>query len=208
LAPGTPPCSGGFTWGEFTFFNVGVSILANGTVYFGRIDTGSPTQLLVSVGGGTTGEAIVADLWFANTTSFVDLTVMANRRKFIAYDGGAQQLGSDGSSPFGTQPPVFLTSNGTPSSFGTNAGRGGPFGITGGTLTAGGSAPNASAQTVVTANPGSGGEGVLGDYASGNLYAFNVKTLTDNGTARRWLRRWRARGAGWTARRWRPCWQP
>ena len=34
--------------------------------------------------------------------------------------------------------------------------------------------------------------GLIGDYRNGNIYAFNPKTLTDNGTARRWLRRWRA----------------
>jgi hypothetical protein len=37
-----------------------------------------------------------------------------------------------------------------------------------------------------------GAVGVLGDYLTGNLYAFNPKTLLDNGAQRRWLRRWRA----------------
>ncbi len=36
------------------------------------------------------------------------------------------------------------------------------------------------------------GKNVVGDYRNGNLYAFNIATLTDNGTARRWLRSWRA----------------
>jgi hypothetical protein len=40
--------------------------------------------------------------------------------------------------------------------------------------------------------PNSPGQGVLGDYRNGNLYAFNPATLTDNGTQRKWVRRWRA----------------
>ncbi len=48
----------------------------------------------------------------------------------------------------------------------------------------------------IAGNAISAGQGVLGDYQSGNLYAFNPATLTDNGTARRWMRRWRALPAG------------
>ena len=33
---------------------------------------------------------------------------------------------------------------------------------------------------------------VLGDYLTGNIYAFNPDTLTDNGARRKWVRRWRA----------------
>lgn len=33
---------------------------------------------------------------------------------------------------------------------------------------------------------------VVGDYRNGNLYAFNLNTLTDNGATRKWLRTWRA----------------
>jgi hypothetical protein len=33
---------------------------------------------------------------------------------------------------------------------------------------------------------------VLGDYLTGNIYAFNPNTLTDNGAQRKWVRRWRA----------------
>ena len=33
---------------------------------------------------------------------------------------------------------------------------------------------------------------VVGDYQSGNLYAFNMNTLTDNGTPKKWVRSWRA----------------
>lgn len=36
------------------------------------------------------------------------------------------------------------------------------------------------------------GKPTIGDYLTGNLYAFNMDTLTDNGTQRKWLRTWRA----------------
>jgi len=36
------------------------------------------------------------------------------------------------------------------------------------------------------------GQGVLGDYLTGNLYAFNPATYLDNGAQRKWVRRWRA----------------
>jgi hypothetical protein len=133
----------------------------------------------------------VADIWFSPVPFFVDLTVESNRRCFISVVGGAQNLGTDGSAPFGVTPPVFLTSNGTPASFATNNGRGGSLTVSGGTLTAGATNPPGSSETTVTTQPASFGAGVLGDSSSGNLYAFNPKTMTDNGTARRWLRRWR-----------------
>jgi probable HAF family extracellular repeat protein len=139
-----------------------------------------------------TSKATVADLFFSVTPGFVDLTVASSRRAFISAAGGAQNLGAGGQAPYGTAPAVLLTSNGSPSSFAANAGRGGAFAITGGSLTAGGSAPPASSQTVTSTETNSAGAGVLGDYASGNLYAFNPDTGLDNGVQRRWLRRWRA----------------
>lgn len=36
------------------------------------------------------------------------------------------------------------------------------------------------------------GKNVVGDYQSGNLYALDLDTLTDNGAQRKWLRSWRA----------------
>jgi len=137
-------------------------------------------------------KVIVADLWFSPTAAFVDLTVVSNRRRFISEVGAAQNLGADGSAPFQVAPPVFLTSNGTPSSFAADNGRGGPFTVSAGTLAAGPSNPPQASETTVTFVTGSPGNGVLGDYRTGNLYAFNPATLTDNGTQRRWVRRWRA----------------
>lgn len=36
------------------------------------------------------------------------------------------------------------------------------------------------------------GRQVVGDYQNGNLYAFDLDALTDNGAQRKWLRSWRA----------------
>lgn len=135
--------------------------------------------------------ATVADLWFGPTAGFVDITAQANRRKFVSPVGAAQNLAADGSAPFQVSPPVFLSSNGIPATFANNNGRGGTF-VGGAGLTAGASNPPAASETTTSVAVTSPGRGVLGDYLTGNLYAFNPATLTDNGTQRRWLRRWRA----------------
>lgn len=137
--------------------------------------------------------ATVADLWFSPTSQFIDLSSQGNRRMFVSAVGAAQNLGPDGSSPLQVAPPLFLSSNGIPTSFSTNYGRGGAFPATVGALASGASNPPGASETTTTA-PGSsiGNGGVVGDYLTGNIYAFNPATYTDNGTQRRWVRRWRA----------------
>lgn len=142
---------------------------------------------------GPTDTTTVADLWFAPTNAFVDLSIIANRRLFVSQTGAAQNLGADGALPQQVSPPVFLSSDGTPPTFSLNNGRGGGFPPTTGSLVVGASNPPGASETHTTfggASAGSGG--VVGDYLTGNIYAFNPATYTDNGTRRRWLRRWRA----------------
>jgi hypothetical protein len=134
----------------------------------------------------------MADLWFGSTVAFVDLTTISNRRKFISGDGGAQNLGGSGSRPFGSAPTVFLTNSGVPDTFATNNGTGGSFAISFDELHDGPSNPPGTTTTTVTTQDNTLNHGVLGDYRNGRLYAFNKATLTDNGTPRKWLRRWRA----------------
>lgn len=50
----------------------------------------------------------VADAWLASPPSFFDLSVVANRRKFINADLSLVDLGTNGSEP-GIAPPIFLT---------------------------------------------------------------------------------------------------
>jgi hypothetical protein len=140
--------------------------------------------------------AAIADLWFGQTDGLLDLTVTTNRRKFITDLGGAQNLPANLSSTLGVSPRVFLSSSGLAASFAENLGRGGPFAVSGGMLQPSPSNPPGSAVSITTPQANSPGQGVLGDFRNGNLYAFNPKTLTDNGTQRKWLRRWLALPAG------------
>lgn len=148
--------------------------------------------VLCSVPPPATTGASLGELWFSNTSAFVDLTIESNRRKFISVLGGAQNLGLGGERPFGVQPPVFLSRRGLASTFAANAGRGGPFLITGDALGDPATDPPGSETSTTRVTASSSAKGVLGDYRNGNLYAFNPATLTDNGTRRRWVRRWRA----------------
>jgi hypothetical protein len=137
-------------------------------------------------------DLVVAELWFGETAGFVDMTVESNRRKFICVVGGAADLGVNGEAPFGGAPVVYLSRRGLAATFAQNNGRGGAFTITGGTLTDPGTEPAACGSVSTVLQPNELGQGVLGDYRNGNLYAFNAATLTDNGTPRKWVRRWRA----------------
>lgn len=139
-------------------------------------------------------EATLADLFFAATPSFVDFTEEPNRRRFIAINGGAQNLQPDGQGPYAVTPPVFLSLEGTAAAntFAQNKGRGGNFLITGPDLVDGPSNPPGSTTSIDVAAGTIPFSGVLGDYLTGNIYAFNQDALTDNGTRRKWVRRWRA----------------
>lgn len=88
---------------DFTQSDHGIGAASNGTLPFG-------------------GD--LADLWVA-PGQYVDLSIESNRHKFIGPNGGAVDLGSDGSTPTGVAPLVFL-SGGT-STWHTNKGTGGGF---------------------------------------------------------------------------------
>ena len=75
--------------------------------------------------------ADIAEAWFG-LGQFLDLSVIANRRKFRDVSGNPVSLGADGSLPTGTPPAVYFSGNA--SSFATNRGNGGAFVLTG-TLT-------------------------------------------------------------------------
>lgn len=65
----------------------------------------------------------MAVVWF--DTSYLDISVQANRRKFITSGGLPEVLGVDGSSPTGSSPLVYLDN--PASSFATNRGTAGDF---------------------------------------------------------------------------------
>jgi len=74
----------------------------------------------------------MADFYY-NDAEYIDLSVEANRRKFISASGGPVDLGSDGSTPTGTAPIMFLSlaDGDAVASFGTNKGTGGGMTTTG-----------------------------------------------------------------------------
>lgn len=83
-------------------------------------------------------EGEFAEFWFG-PGQYLALSTESNRRKFITSGGGPVVLGSDGSTPTGTAPAIYLS--GGPASFPTNKGTGGTF--TGGSaLTAASTRPH------------------------------------------------------------------
>ena len=86
------------------------------------------TPTTTSVGGRTTGsnkfDGDIADLWLSMGT-YIDLSVEANREKFLNSNSSPVYLGADGSTPTGSQPDVFLS--GATENWHTNLGSGGGF---------------------------------------------------------------------------------
>lgn len=72
-------------------------------------------------------DADVAEVWF--NTSYLDLSVEANRRKFIKANGKPEYLGKNGERPTGSSPLLYF--KGPASNWGTNSGTGGNFAVTG-----------------------------------------------------------------------------
>jgi hypothetical protein len=93
---------------------------------FVRIDVHTDTQTLTD-----------AELVFSDTPSFVDLSVVANRRKLISASGTPAWMENNAAIAFAGQvPPVYLSvAGGLPNTFASNNGVGGPFAITFGPLT-------------------------------------------------------------------------
>lgn len=93
------------------------------------------TDTDISIGGHTSGtfkvDGQLAEFWF--NTSFIDLTTLANRRKFFLADKRPAYLGRAGERPTGSSPLVYLRkfSGDAASTFATNRGTGGDFTVTG-----------------------------------------------------------------------------
>ena len=84
----------------------------------------------------------LADVWIG-VGQFLDLTVQANREKFIDANGKAADLGVDGSGPTGVAPAIFFhrDTDAPASDFASNRGTGGAFSLTG-SLTASSTNPS------------------------------------------------------------------
>lgn len=98
------------------------------------LDTvGIPGDFNIGVDAAKSGsnryDGDLAEFYYNDHSSFVDMDIKANRRKFITSSARPVDLGSDGSTPTGAAPEVFLKGNG--SGFNVNSGTGGNFTITG-----------------------------------------------------------------------------
>lgn len=71
--------------------------------------TGSMQFWAQNAGGGNKFNACYAQM-YVNTDEFVDITVEANRRKFVSAAVKPVNLGADGSVPTGNQPSMFFNS--------------------------------------------------------------------------------------------------
>ena len=113
----------------------------------------------------------MADYIFDDT--YIDLSVVANREKFIL-DGAPVDPGSDGATAVGASPLIYLNQN-TLSTWHTNAGTGGGF-TENGALTAGTTVTKAingnhftpNGTITDTADSPTDGDGVYGDYCTFN----------------------------------------
>lgn len=98
--------------------------LSNDTINYA---TATPSW---AIGENTSGSnklnGCLSELWF--NTSYLDLSVQANREKFIL-NGAPVSLGADGSTPTGASPLIYLPNRAA--LVGINAGTGGNFNISG-----------------------------------------------------------------------------
>lgn len=99
--------------------DVGSSSGAGGTIDYTRTEWAIGAN--DAAGNKLNGD--LADFWLSVTTRY-DLSVEANRRKFISAAGKPVNLGSDGSAP-GVTPIIFLS--GATATWHTNKGSGGGF---------------------------------------------------------------------------------
>ncbi len=114
------------------------------TVTDGTIDWTRTDHLIGAEVSGPFGGKVDGDIGqlYINTAEYLDLSSLSNRRKFFDdAKHGPVDLGSDGSTPTGTAPIVFLLGDSaTPDNFANNLGGGGNFSVTG-ALTNGGLLP-------------------------------------------------------------------
>jgi len=130
-------CSGNLATSAFHMYANGVNVLDTGATYVvnqnldftgifhvGRIGADS---------SGFYGE--IAEFWLDD--SFIDFSSSTNREKFRSSGGAAVDVGSDGSTPTGSSPLVYLhlDSGETGNNFASNAGTGGDLTVTAGALT-------------------------------------------------------------------------
>jgi len=101
-----------------------VTTFTDDTMDFTRAEHG----IMAGPDGASKISGDVADFWFA-TGVYIDLSLEANRRKFIDENKRPVYLGESGERPVGTSPIIFFS--GSASTWHTNRGTGGGFTING-----------------------------------------------------------------------------
>lgn len=106
----------------------GTPTIANNTINFDATGQKQVSQTFVRYTGD------LADLYI-NLNTYMDLTVAGNRAKFFSAGGAPVDLGSDGSTPTGSAPTLYM--HGAVATWHVNDGAGGDiFTVTSGALTA------------------------------------------------------------------------
>jgi len=129
-------CSGNLATSTFHMFVNGSSVLdAGATVVVNDNIDFTGLFHVGRIGSDSTafyGE--MAEFWLDD--SFIDFSSSTNREKFYSSGGAAVDLGSDGSTPTGSAPLVYLhlDSGETGNNFASNAGTGGDLTVTAGAL--------------------------------------------------------------------------
>lgn len=82
-------------------------------------------SIAADTGGASSFRGSISELYFTN--EFLDISVEANRRKFIDASGNPATLGGDGSNPTGTAPLIYAPDGNAVN----NLGSGGDFTLTG-----------------------------------------------------------------------------
>lgn len=95
----------------------------NGGAWSGIDYTRSDCGIGADIGGANKINATLCEFWF--NTEYLDISVQSNREKFRTSGGKPENLGSDGSTPTGNQPLIYLRNE--YSTFQTNLGSGGGF---------------------------------------------------------------------------------
>lgn len=118
-----------FSWDAGTDVQCYIDGAANGSALANNNDTisyttGTAFNVGANVSSGEVFNGDLAEFWYS-TTEYLDLTDAANREFFRLATGAAADLGSDGSTPTGTSPIVYLS--GPIATWHTNDGTGGGF---------------------------------------------------------------------------------
>ena len=110
------------------YFNDALDTPVSSSVAAGTINYDSAMYVGSTTVPANRMAADAAEIWM-DLTQKIDFTTEANRRKFITSGGRPAILGANGEKPTGSSPDIYL--KGPASNWGTNAGTGGNFTVTG-----------------------------------------------------------------------------